>query len=132
VKSPPMKILPSPIAIDRTRPLVCQLEAAVDLTTAALAAHIARAAGHTVQLAGNIGVPALDLLEAGVELYILELSSFQLETTESLSLAAATVLNVTPDHLDRYPDLSAYAAAKARILEWKIQLQSPPQRHPEL
>ncbi len=49
------------------------------------------------------------------ELYVLELSSFQLETTESLSLAAAAVLNVTPDHLDRYRDIDAYAAAKARI-----------------
>ncbi len=51
------------------------------------------------------------------DLYVLELSSYQLETTTSLQLAAATVLNVTPDHLDRYADLDAYAAAKARIFD---------------
>jgi UDP-N-acetylmuramoylalanine--D-glutamate ligase len=84
-------------------------------TVTMLLAQMAARSGLKMRAGGNLGSPALDLLEAGVELYILELSSFQLETTESLSLAAATVLNVTPDHLDRYPDLSAYAAAKARI-----------------
>jgi UDP-N-acetylmuramoylalanine--D-glutamate ligase len=64
---------------------------------------------------GNLGEPALDLLAAGTELYVLELSSYQLETTATLHCRAATVLNVTPDHLDRYPDLESYAAAKARI-----------------
>ena len=68
-----------------------------------------------MRVGGNLGAPALDLLEERAELYVLELSSFQLETTESLPLAAAAVLNVTPDHLDRYADLDAYAAAKARI-----------------
>jgi UDP-N-acetylmuramoylalanine--D-glutamate ligase len=84
-------------------------------TVTTLLAKMAARAGLKMRAGGNLGAPALDLLEAGVELYILELSSFQLETTESLSLAAATVLNVTPDHLDRYRDLAAYAAAKARI-----------------
>ncbi len=84
-------------------------------TVTTLLAQMAARSGLKMRAGGNLGAPALDLLEASVELYILELSSFQLETTESLSLAAATVLNVTPDHLDRYPDLSAYAAAKARI-----------------
>jgi UDP-N-acetylmuramoylalanine--D-glutamate ligase len=84
-------------------------------TVTTLLAQMAARSGLKMRAGGNLGSPALDLLEASVELYILELSSFQLETTESLSLAAATVLNVTPDHLDRYPDLSAYAAAKARI-----------------
>ncbi len=51
------------------------------------------------------------------QLYVLELSSYQLETTQSLELGAATVLNVTPDHMDRYADLAAYAAAKARIFQ---------------
>jgi UDP-N-acetylmuramoylalanine--D-glutamate ligase len=64
---------------------------------------------------GNWGPRRSICSMSGVELYMLELSSFQLETTDSLSLAAATVLNVTPDHLDRYADLEAYAAAKARI-----------------
>src|SRR5690606_19464197 len=53
----------------------------------------------------------------GASLYVLELSSYQLETTHSLHLATATVLNVTPDHLDRYADIDAYAAAKARIFD---------------
>jgi UDP-N-acetylmuramoylalanine--D-glutamate ligase len=58
----------------------------------------------------------LDLLEQPVpDLYVLELSSYQLETTSSLRLQAAVVLNVTPDHMDRYPTLAAYAGAKARI-----------------
>ena len=65
---------------------------------------------------GNLGKPALDLLDEPVpDLYVLELSSFQLETTRSLELAAAVVLNVTADHMDRYASLEAYAHAKARI-----------------
>jgi UDP-N-acetylmuramoylalanine--D-glutamate ligase len=60
-------------------------------------------------------VPALQLLDAKAELYVLELSSYQLQTTDSLELEAATVLNVTPDHLDRYASVQEYAAAKARI-----------------
>jgi UDP-N-acetylmuramoylalanine--D-glutamate ligase len=63
-----------------------------------------------------LGEPALDLLEQPTpELYVLELSSFQLETTSSLVLKAAAVLNVTADHLDRYPSVAAYAHAKGRI-----------------
>jgi UDP-N-acetylmuramoylalanine--D-glutamate ligase len=84
-------------------------------TVTTLLAQMAERSGVRMRAGGNLGAPALDLLDIGVELYILELSSFQLETTDSLSLAAATVLNVSPDHLDRYPDVQAYAAAKARI-----------------
>jgi len=84
-------------------------------TVTTLLEKMAARSGLTMRAGGNLGAPALDLLDEGVELYILELSSFQLETTESLALAAATVLNVTPDHMDRYRDLAAYAAAKARI-----------------
>jgi UDP-N-acetylmuramoylalanine--D-glutamate ligase len=84
-------------------------------TVTTLLAQMAQKSGLRIAAGGNLGSPALDLLESDVQLYILELSSFQLETTESLSLAAATVLNVTPDHLDRYVDLRSYAAAKARI-----------------
>jgi UDP-N-acetylmuramoylalanine--D-glutamate ligase len=64
---------------------------------------------------GNLGRPALDLLDEAADLYVLELSSFQLETTDSLQAAVATVLNVSPDHMDRYPSVEAYAAAKAKI-----------------
>ena len=84
-------------------------------TVTTLVALMAQKAGLAIAAGGNLGRPALDLLDEAAELYVLELSSFQLETTQSLSLAAATVLNVTPDHLDRYPDVPSYAAAKARI-----------------
>jgi UDP-N-acetylmuramoylalanine--D-glutamate ligase len=87
-------------------------------TVTTLVGEIAEAAGLDVRVGGNIGRPALDLLAGEpAELYVLELSSFQLETTRSLGLAAATVLNLTADHMDRYADLAEYAAAKARIFE---------------
>jgi len=87
-------------------------------TVTALLAELANAAHRTAIAGGNLGEPALDLLERPVpELYVLELSSFQLETTHSLDTAAATVLNVTPDHMDRYDSLEDYAAAKARIFD---------------
>jgi UDP-N-acetylmuramoylalanine--D-glutamate ligase len=85
-------------------------------TVTSLVAHMADAAGRRVLAGGNLGVPALELLEQPApELYVLELSSFQLETTWSLELAAAVVLNVSADHLDRYGTVEAYANAKARI-----------------
>jgi len=85
-------------------------------TVTSLLAHLANAAGRQAVAGGNLGEPALDLLVHPVpELYVLELSSFQLETTHTLQAAVATVLNVTPDHLDRYGSLEDYAAAKARI-----------------
>ncbi|MBM5813050.1 MAG: UDP-N-acetylmuramoyl-L-alanine--D-glutamate ligase [Gammaproteobacteria bacterium] len=87
-------------------------------TVTALLGEMARAAGIDVRVGGNLGPPALDLLAGPpAALYVLELSSFQLETTWSLQPEVATVLNVTPDHLDRYPDVAGYAAAKARIFE---------------
>ncbi|EIW88972.1 UDP-N-acetylmuramoylalanine--D-glutamate ligase [Alishewanella agri BL06] len=68
--------------------------------------------------AGNIGLPVLDALaKTETEIYVLELSSFQLETTDSLRLVAAANLNVSADHLDRYQDLADYAAAKQRIYQ---------------
>jgi len=86
-------------------------------TVTTLVARMAAAAGRRVLAGGNLGEPALDLLEQPrPELYVLELSSFQLETTSSLTLKAAVVLNVTADHLDRYPSVAAYARAKGRIL----------------
>jgi UDP-N-acetylmuramoylalanine--D-glutamate ligase len=82
---------------------------------------MAERAGVKVRVGGNLGEPALDLLTSAqresqpTELYVLELSSFQLEATTSLDLKAAAVLNVSPDHLDRYASVQAYAQAKARI-----------------
>ena len=84
-------------------------------TVTTLLARMAQRAGVKVRAGGNLGPPALELLDGGAELYVLELSSYQLETTRSLHCRAATVLNVTPDHLDRYASLASYAAAKARI-----------------
>lgn len=84
-------------------------------TVTTLVGEMARAAGRKVQVGGNIGTPALDLLGQGADLYVLELSSFQLETTAELNAQAATVLNVSDDHMDRYPDKMAYFQAKQRI-----------------
>lgn len=87
-------------------------------TVTTLVAQMAEAAGKRVLAGGNLGRPALELIEEPApDLYVLELSSFQLDTTRSLRTAAATVLNVTPDHMDRYPSVDAYAASKARIFE---------------
>jgi UDP-N-acetylmuramoylalanine--D-glutamate ligase len=87
-------------------------------TVTTLVGEFAKAAGIGVRVGGNLGEPALDLLEGPpAAMYVLEISSYQLETTHSLQLEAATVLNVTPDHLDRYTDFAGYAAAKARIYE---------------
>jgi UDP-N-acetylmuramoylalanine--D-glutamate ligase len=90
-------------------------------TVTTLVGRMASRAGLNVRVGGNLGEPALDLLSAAesdakkTELYVLELSSYQLEPTVSLDLKAAAVLNVTPDHMDRYATIEDYAAAKARI-----------------
>jgi len=85
-------------------------------TVTSLVGEMCREAGLDAAVGGNIGVPVLDLLrEPEPDVYVLELSSFQLETTRSLNARAATVLNVTPDHMDRYANNDEYAQAKARI-----------------
>lgn len=84
-------------------------------TVTALVAEMAEAAGRQVAVGGNFGRPALDLLDEDAELFVLELSSFQLALVESLAPAAATVLNVSADHMDRHADIDDYAAIKARI-----------------
>jgi UDP-N-acetylmuramoylalanine--D-glutamate ligase len=87
-------------------------------TVTTLVGLMANAAGRRTIAGGNLGRPALELLDDPVpELYVLELSSFQLETTLSLRAAAAAVLNVTPDHMDRYATIEEYAAAKERIFQ---------------
>lgn len=84
-----------------------------ELTTAIL-----NDAGKKAVAAGNIGLPVLDLLDAAdYDVAVLELSSFQLETTHSLNSAAAVVLNVSEDHMDRYESLAEYAAAKAVVYQ---------------
>lgn len=90
-------------------------------TVTAMCGAMCAAAGHDVVMAGNIGLPVLDVLtqvEDGrpmPETFVLELSSFQLETTSSLAPAAATMLNLSEDHMDRYSSFGDYGAAKARI-----------------
>ncbi len=91
-------------------------------TVTAMCGDMCRMAGLETCVAGNIGLPVLDALyeiEQGrapaPQAWVLELSSFQLETTSSLDADAATVLNLSEDHMDRYADMDAYAAAKARI-----------------
>ena len=84
-------------------------------TVTTLLGEMARIAGIKVAVGGNLGEPALDLLDDKVELYVLELSSFQLESTWSLQPRAAVVLNISADHMDRYRDLDDYAATKAGV-----------------
>jgi len=92
-------------------------------TTTKLTGHLLRSTGKTVGVAGNISPAALSALMAALDanalpqIWVLELSSFQLETTETLNPAAAAVLNISDDHLDRYIDLDEYASAKARIFQ---------------
>ena len=85
-------------------------------TVTTLVAEMAKSAGRNVRVGGNLGTPALDLLEATEpDLYVLELSSFQLETTASLNAVAAVVLNISVDHMDRYQNMDEYIAAKERV-----------------
>jgi UDP-N-acetylmuramoylalanine--D-glutamate ligase len=93
-------------------------------TTTALVHHILKTAGVPTTMGGNIGLPILaqdPLPEGGV--YVLELSSYQIDLTKSLDCDVAVLLNITPDHLDRYAGFEAYAASKARLFE----MQSPDQ-----
>jgi UDP-N-acetylmuramoylalanine--D-glutamate ligase len=87
-------------------------------TTTALTAHLLEAAGRKVALGGNIGRAVLDLPPFADDLiYVLELSTFQIDLTPSLAADAAALLNITPDHLDRHGTLENYAAIKARVFE---------------
>jgi UDP-N-acetylmuramoylalanine--D-glutamate ligase len=91
-------------------------------TTTALIHHILKTAGVPTEMGGNIGLPILaqdPLPESGV--YVLELSSYQIDLSNSLDCDVAVLLNITPDHLDRYDSFEAYAASKARLFE----MQSP-------
>ncbi|PZP23583.1 UDP-N-acetylmuramoyl-L-alanine--D-glutamate ligase [Pseudomonas kuykendallii] len=91
-------------------------------TVTTLVGEMAAAAGKRVAVGGNLGQPALDLLDDAVELYVIELSSFQLETTEQLNAEVATCLNVSEDHMDRYSGLPAYHLAKHRIFRGARQV----------
>ncbi len=91
-------------------------------TVTTLVGEMAAAAGRKVAVGGNLGTPALDLLADDVELYVLELSSFQLESTERLNAEVATCLNISDDHMDRYSGIEAYHLAKHRIFRGARQV----------
>src|SRR4029079_18381778 len=91
-------------------------------TTTALVHHILKAAGVPTTMGGNIGLPILaqDPLPRG-GVYVLELSSYQIDLTQTLDCDVAVLLNITPDHLDRYDSFEAYAASKARLFEMQSE-----------
>jgi UDP-N-acetylmuramoylalanine--D-glutamate ligase len=84
-------------------------------TVTMLVGEMARCCGRNPGVGGNIGIPCLDLLAKGHDLYVLELSSYQLETATDVRSAVAVVLNLSPDHMDRYPDLESYYRTKAGV-----------------
>ncbi len=95
-------------------------------TTTALVHHILKTAGVPTSMGGNIGLPILEQdplapNDNGVGVYVLELSSYQIDLTFSLDCDVAVLLNVTPDHLDRYDSFEAYAASKARLFEMQSE-----------
>jgi UDP-N-acetylmuramoylalanine--D-glutamate ligase len=128
---------PHPMALEARAaniPLVCDVDLLVEAqpdatviaitgtngksTTTALTAHLFKHAGRKVAVGGNLGIPALELEPLGLNgIYVLELSSYQLELMPHLACDAAILLNVTPDHLDRHGGMDGYIAAKRRIFE---------------
>lgn len=102
-------------AAEATAPVVAITGSNGKSTVTTLVGEMARHAGRRVAVGGNLGTPLLELLDPGVDLYVIELSSFQLETAHTLGAAAAVVLNISEDHMDRYSDLAEYRAAKQRV-----------------
>jgi UDP-N-acetylmuramoylalanine--D-glutamate ligase len=102
-------------ACSTDKPIIAITGANGKSTVTTMVGEMGKAAGKVTAVGGNLGTPALDLLADDVELYVLELSSFQLERCSLLNAAATTVLNVTPDHLDRHTDMADYAAQKQKI-----------------
>ena len=98
-----------------THPLLAVTGSNGKSTVASMVAAILDAAGRKVGVGGNLGPPALDLLEPKADIYVLELSSFQLERSRELPAAAAVILNIATDHLDQHLTGERYTAAKARI-----------------
>ena len=100
-----------------TVPIVAITGSNAKSTVTTLVGEMAKQAGKRVAVGGNLGTPALDLLNDDPELIVLELSSFQLETTSNLSAAVAVVLNMSEDHLDRHGDMPGYHQSKHRIFQ---------------
>lgn len=119
---------------EATAPIIAITGSNGKSTVTTLTTEMAKQAGLQVGMGGNIGVPALSLLNGNYELYVLELSSFQLETTHSLRAKAATVLNISEDHMDRYDSLEDYRQAKLNIYdnaEFVIVNGEDPQTFPD-
>lgn len=101
-----------------TKPVIAITGSNGKSTVTTLVAELLMAAGFRVKAGGNLGTPALELLDDNAtDIYVLELSSFQLETVASLNPISSVVLNLSADHMDRYKDLEEYASAKSRIYQ---------------
>lgn len=98
-----------------TAPIVAITGSNAKSTVTTLVGEMAAQAGINVAVGGNLGTPALELINDDIELYVMELSSFQLETVTKLNAKVATILNISADHLDRYADMRAYILAKLRV-----------------
>ena len=102
-------------ALQNQKPVLAITGANGKSTVTSLTAHMLQCSGLRAVAAGNIGLPILDALQSDAEVFVLELSSFQLDTTHSLKSKAACILNVTEDHMDRYGTMAAYTASKQRV-----------------
>lgn len=102
-------------ALHTKKPVIAITGTNAKSTVTTLVGEMAKNAGIKVGVGGNLGIPALDLFKEESDLYVLELSSFQLETTFSLRPEVATVLNITPDHMDRYDTFEDYCSAKHQV-----------------
>lgn len=119
-----------------TKPVIAITGSNAKSTVTTLVGEMAEDTGLRAAVGGNLGVPVLELLEDdSVDIFILELSSFQLETTHSLKAKVATVLNVSLDHMDRYASLAEYHQAKQRVYRYAEQVvvnRQDPLTHPPL
>jgi len=104
-------------ALQNQKPVLAITGANGKSTVTSLTAHMLQSSGLNAVAAGNIGLPILDALQSDADVFVLELSSFQLDTTHSLQSKAACILNVTEDHMDRYGTMAAYAASKQRVYQ---------------
>lgn len=104
-------------ALQNQKPVLAITGANGKSTVTSLTAHMLQCSGLHAVAAGNIGLPILDALQSDADVFVLELSSFQLDTTHSLQSKAACILNVTEDHMDRYGTMAAYAASKQRVYQ---------------
>ena len=98
-----------------TTPIIAVTGSNGKSTVVSMLFHVGNELGYKVQLGGNIGLPVLDQIEEHADFIVLELSSFQLETVNSMQALSATVLNISDDHLDRHKTISNYAAIKQGI-----------------